>query len=127
MIDLKTTDAEQKIDKAVKMFIEKILDSKDELNVSRIDLVGVVYSQPYSVAVSFIISKGGKLFSYTYLISIREMEILNPTLQERLIMFRAKSAIEEIKKRLIKNVKQITVILKIPLYNLSKLDALEGV
>lgn len=105
MIDLKTTDAEQKIDKAVKMFIEKILDSKDELNVSRIDLVGVVYSQPYSVAVSFIISKGGKLFSYTYLISIREMEILNPTLQERLIMFRAKSAIEEIKKRLIKNVK----------------------
>lgn len=105
MIDLKTTDAEQKIDKAVKMFIEKILDSKDELNVSRIDLVGVVYSQPYSVAVSFVISKGGKLFSYTYLISIREMEILNPTLQERLIMFRAKSAIEEIKKRLIKNVK----------------------
>lgn len=105
MIDLKTTDAEQKIDKAVKMFIEKILDSKDELNVSRIDLVGVVYSQPYSVSVSFIISKWGKLFSYTYLISIREMEILNPTLQERLIMFRAKSAIEEIKKRLIKNVK----------------------
>ena len=105
MIDLKTTDAEQKIDKAVKMFIEKILDSKDELNVSRIDLVGVVYSHPYSVDVSFIISKGDKLFSYTYLISIREMEILDPTLRERLIMFRAKSAIEEIKKRLIKNVK----------------------
>nr|WP_315539000.1 hypothetical protein [uncultured Haemophilus sp.] len=105
MINLKTTDTEKKIDKAVKMFIEKILDSKDELNVSRIDLVGVVYSQPYSVDVSFIISKGDKLFSYTYLISIREMKILDPALQERLIMFRAKSAIEEIKERLIKNVK----------------------
>lgn len=105
MIDLKTTDAEQKVDKSVKMFIKKILDSKDELNVSRIDLVGILYSPPYSVNVSFIISKGDKLFSYTYLISIREKEILNPTLQERLIMFRAKSAIEEIKKRLIKNVK----------------------
>lgn len=105
MINLKTTDAEQKLDKPVKMFIKKILDSKDELNVSRIDLVGVVYSQPFSVAVSFIISKGDKLFSYTYLISIREMETLDPTLQERLIMFRAKSAIEEIKKQLIKSVK----------------------
>lgn len=105
MINLKTTDTEQKIDKAVKMFIEKILDSKDELNVSRIDLVGVVYSQPYSVDVSFIISKGDKLFSYTYLISIREMKILDHALQERLIMFRAKSAIEEIKEQLIKNVK----------------------
>lgn len=105
MINLKTTDAEQKIDKAVKMFIEKILDSKDELNVSRIDLVGVVYSQPYSVDVSFIISKGDKLFSYTYLISIREMKILDPTLRERLIMFRAGEAIKEIKRRLIKNVK----------------------
>lgn len=102
MINLKTTDAEQKLDKPVKMFIKKILDSKDELNVSRIDLVGVVYSQPYSVAVSFIISKRGKLFSYTYLISIREMEILDPILQERLIMFRAKSAIEEIKNNLSK-------------------------
>jgi hypothetical protein len=102
MSQFKTTDAEQKLDKPVKMFIKKILDSKDELNVSRIDLVGVVYSQPYSVAVSFIISKGGKLFSYTYLISIREMEILDPILQERLIMFRAKSAIEEIKNNLSK-------------------------
>lgn len=105
MINLKTTDAEQEVDKSVKMFIKKILDSKDELNVSRIDLVGVVYSQPYSVDVSFIISKGDKLFSYTYSISISEMKILDPTIQERLIMFRAKSAIEEIKKRLIKNVK----------------------
>ena len=102
MINLKTTDTEKKIDKAVKMFIEKILDSKDELNVSRIDLVGVVYSQPYSVDVSFIIYKGDKLFSYTYLISISEMKILDPTLQERLIMFRAKSAIEEIKNNLSK-------------------------
>lgn len=105
MINLKTTDAEQEVDKSVKMFIKKILDSKDELNVSRIDLVGVVYSQPYSVDVSFIISKGDKLFSYTYLISIREMEISDSALREELIMFRAKSAIEEIKKKVIKNVK----------------------
>lgn len=105
MINLKTTDAEQEVDKSVKMFIKKILDSKDELNVSRIDLVGVVHSQPYSVDVSFIISKGDKLFSYTYLISISEMKILDPTIRERLIMFRAKSAIEEIKKKLIENVK----------------------
>ena len=105
MSQFKTTDAEQKFDELVKKFIKKILDSKDELNVSRIDLVGILYSPPYSVNVSFIISKGDKLFSYTYLISIREMEILDPTLRERLIMFRAKSAIEEIKKRLIKNAK----------------------
>ncbi len=103
MINLKTTDAEQEVDKPVKMFIKKILDSKDELNVSRIDLVGVEYSQPYSVDVSFIISKGDKLFSYTYLISIREMEISDSALREELIMFRAKSAIEEIKKKLIEN------------------------
>ena len=105
MINLKTTDAEPEVDKAVKMFIKKILDSKDELNVSRIDLVGVVYSQPYSVDVSFIFSKGGKLFSYTYLISISEMKIRDPILREELIMFRAESAIKEIKERLIKSVK----------------------
>lgn len=29
MINLKTTDAEQEVDKSVKMFIKKILDSKD--------------------------------------------------------------------------------------------------
>lgn len=102
MSQFKTTDAEQKFDELVKKFIKKILDSKDELNVSRIDLVGVVYSPPYSIAVSFIISKVDKLFSYTYLISIREMEILDPTLQERVIMFRAKLAIEEIKNNLSK-------------------------
>lgn len=105
MINLKTTDADQGVDKAVKMFIDKILDSKDELNVSRIDLVGVVYSRPYSIDVSFIIFKGNKLFSYTYLISISEMEISDSASREELIMFRAKSAIEEIKKKLIKNVK----------------------
>lgn len=104
MINLKTTDADQGVDKAVKMFIDNILDSKDELNVSRIDLVGVVYSRPYSIDVSFII-KGNKLFSYTYLISIREMEISDSALREELIMFRAKSAIEEIKKKLIENAK----------------------
>ena len=105
MINLKTTDADQGVDKAVKMFIDKILDSKDELNVSRIDLVGVVYSRPYSIDVSFIIFKGNKLFSYTYLISISEMEISDSALREELIMFRAKSAIEEIKKKLIENAK----------------------
>lgn len=103
MINLKTTDADQGVDKAVKMFIDKILDSKDELNVSRIDLVGVVYSRPYSIDVSFIIFKGNKLFSYTYLISISEMEISDSASREELIMFRAKSAIEEIKKKLIEN------------------------
>lgn len=105
MINLKTTDAEQEVDKSVKMFIKKILDSKDELNVSRIDLVGVVHSQPYSVDVSFIISKGDKLFSYTYLISISEMKIRDSTLREEVLMFRARSAIEEIKKRLMESVK----------------------
>ena len=105
MINLKTTDAEQEVDKSVKMFIKKILDSKDELNVSRIDLVGVEYSQPYSVDVSFIISKGGELFSYTYLISISEMKIRDSTLREEVLMFRARSAIEEIKKRLMESVK----------------------
>lgn len=105
MTNLEITNVEQEIDEVVKIFIKKIIDSKDELNVSRIDLVGVVYSPPYSVAVSFIILKGNKLFSYTYLISIREMKILNSTLRKRVLMFRARSAIEEIKKRLIKNVK----------------------
>lgn len=105
MINLKTIDADQGVDKAVKMFIDNILDSKDELNVSRIDLVGVVYSRPYSIDVSFIIIKGNKLFSYTYLISIREMEISDSALREELIMFRAKSAIKEIKKKLIENAK----------------------
>ena len=105
MINLKTTDAEPEVDKAVKMFIKKILDSKDELNVSRIDLVGVVHSPPYSVNVSFIFSKGGKLFSYTYLISISEMKIRDHILREEQIMFRAESAIKEIKKQLIESVK----------------------
>lgn len=103
MINLKTTDVDQKVDGAVKMFINKILNSKDELNVSRIDFDLVVYSQPYSVAVSFIIFKGNELFHYTYLLSIREMEISDSALRENLIMFRAKSAIEEIKKKLIEN------------------------
>nr|DAS74513.1 MAG TPA: hypothetical protein [Caudoviricetes sp.] len=105
MINLKTTDAEQKVDTAVKMFIGFILDSKDELNAANIDFVGMFGLTPYDVSTSFIIAKGNKRFNYTYTISIREIEFINPELLPSLMRSKSRLAIEKIKEQLIKNVK----------------------
>lgn len=104
MVNLKTTDAEQKVDTAVKMFIGLILDSKDELNAANIDFVGMFGSTPYDVSISFIIAKGNKRFNYTYTISIREIEFINPELLPSLMRSKSRLAIEKIKKQLIKSV-----------------------
>lgn len=109
MSQFRTTDAEQKIHKAVRMFIELVLDSKDELKVDGIqfgiDFVGMNSESNGNIFISFIITKGDKKFGYTYTISIREIEFINPELLPRLMISESRLAIGKIKEQLIKSVK----------------------
>lgn len=109
MSQFRTADAEQKIHKAVRMFIELVLDSKDELKVDGIqfgiDFVGMNSESNGNIFISFIITKGDKKFGYTYTISIREIEFINPELLPRLMISKSRLAIGKIKEQLIKSVK----------------------
>ena len=105
MINLKTTDAEQKIDKAVKMFIGLILDAKDELKAASVNFVDARSVSAGDIFVSFYIAKGNKRFGYTYTISVMEIERIDPVLLPKLIISKAIKEIEKIKEQLIKNVK----------------------
>lgn len=109
MSQFRTTDAEQKIHKAVKMFIELVLDSKDELKVDGIqfgiDFACMRSESNGNIFIAFIIKKGDKEFGYTHTLSASEINILRPEILARAMKYRAKSAIEKIKEQLIKNVK----------------------
>lgn len=109
MSQFRATDAEQKIHKAVRMFIELVLDSKDELKVDGIqfgiDFVGMISEPNGDIFISFIITKGDKKFGYTYTISIREIEFINSELLPSLMKSKSRSVIEKIKEQLVKNVK----------------------
>lgn len=105
MINLKTTDAEQKIDTAVKMFIGLILDAKDELKAASVDFVDARSVSAGDIFVSFYIAKGNKRFGYTYTMSAMEIERMNPALLPKFIISKAIKEIGKIKEQLIKNVK----------------------
>lgn len=105
MIDLKTTGSEQKIDKAVEMFVGLILDAKDELKAASIDFIGARRVPFGDISVSFYIAKGNKRFGYTYTMSVMEIERMNPSLLPKFIISKAIKEIGKIKEQLIKNVK----------------------
>ncbi len=109
MSQFRTTDAELKIHKAVRMFIELVLDSKDELKVDGIqfgiDFVGMRSESNGDIFISFIITKGDKKFGYTYTISAMEIGATYTALLPRVMKFKSQLVIEKIKEQLIKNVK----------------------
>lgn len=102
-------DMETKIHKAVRTFIELVLDSKDELKVDGIqfgiDFACMRSESTADIFIAFIIKKGDKEFGYTHTLSAREIDILRPEILARVMKYRAKSAIEKIKEQLIKSVK----------------------
>lgn len=109
MIRFRKKDVETKIYKAVRAFIELVLDSKDELKVDGIkfgiDFACMRSGSTADIFILFIIKKGDEEFGYVHTLSAREIDILRIGILARVIRYRARSAIEEIKKRLMESVK----------------------